>query len=201
MSMNKQEFLARLRKGLYGLPQNDIEERLAFYGEMLDDRMEEGLSEAEAVLEMGDVDEIVRQAVADIPLTKVVRERIRPKKHLKAWEIALLAAGSPIWLSLGIAAVAIVLALYTALWAVIVSLWAVFGVFAVCAVGSVPSCVIFAAGGSAVLGFAIISVGIVCAGLSIFMFCGCKEATKYILLFTKKITIWIKNRLIGKEKT
>lgn len=201
MSMNKQEFLARLRKGLYGLPQNDIEERLAFYGEMLDDRMEEGLSEAESVLEMGDVDEIVRQTVADIPLTKVVKERIRPKKRLKAWEIVLLAAGSPILLSLGIAAAAVVLALYTVLWAVIVSLWAVFGVFAVCAVGSVPSCVIFAAGGSAVPGLAILSAGIVCAGLSIFMFCGCKEATKYILLFTKKITIWIKNRLIGKEKT
>lgn len=201
MSMNKQEFLARLRKGLYGLPQNDIEERLAFYGEMLDDRMEEGLSEAEAVLEMGDVDEIVRQTVADIPLTKVVKERIRPKKRLKAWEIVLLAAGSPIWLSLGIAAAAVVLALYTVLWAVIVSLWAVFGVFAVCAVGSVPSCVIFAAGGSAVPGLAILSAGIVCAGLSIFIFCGCKEATKYILLFTKKITIWFKNRLIGKEKT
>lgn len=201
MSMNKQEFLARLRKGLYGLPQNDIEERLAFYGEMLDDRMEEGLSEAESVLEMGDVDEIVRQTVADIPLTKVVKERIRPKKRLKAWEIVLLAAGSPIWLSLGIAAVAVILALYTALWAVIVSLWAVFGAFAICAVGSVPSCVIFAAGGSAVPGLAILSAGIVCAGLSIFVFCGCKEATKYILLFTKKITIWIKNRLIGKEKT
>ena len=33
--MNKQEFLTELRKGLSGLPQNDIEERLAFYGEML----------------------------------------------------------------------------------------------------------------------------------------------------------------------
>ena len=42
--MNKQEFLAHLRKGLSGLPQNDIEKRLNFYGEMLEDRMEEGLS-------------------------------------------------------------------------------------------------------------------------------------------------------------
>ena len=47
--MNKQEFLSQLRKGLAGLPQNDIEERLAFYGEMIDDRIEEGLSEEEAV--------------------------------------------------------------------------------------------------------------------------------------------------------
>ena len=37
--MNKREFLARLRKGLSGLPQDDIDEHLAFYSEMLEDRM------------------------------------------------------------------------------------------------------------------------------------------------------------------
>lgn len=47
--MNKQEFLVKLRKGLSGLPKEDIEERLTFYSEMIDDRMEEGLSEEEAV--------------------------------------------------------------------------------------------------------------------------------------------------------
>ncbi len=33
--MNKQEFLTDLRKALSGLPQDDIEERIAFYGEMI----------------------------------------------------------------------------------------------------------------------------------------------------------------------
>ena len=46
--MNKREFLASLRNGLYGLPQDDIEERLGFYAEMIDDRMEEGLTEEQA---------------------------------------------------------------------------------------------------------------------------------------------------------
>ena len=41
ITMTKQEFLAELRRGLSGLPQNDIEERLNFYSEMIDDRMEE----------------------------------------------------------------------------------------------------------------------------------------------------------------
>ena len=49
--MRKQEFLAQLRKALSGLPQDEIEERLTFYGEMIDDRMEEGLSEEERELE------------------------------------------------------------------------------------------------------------------------------------------------------
>ncbi len=51
--MSKQEFLAQLKDGLSGLPQSDIEERVAFYEEMIDDRIEEGLSEEQAVSEIG----------------------------------------------------------------------------------------------------------------------------------------------------
>lgn len=197
--MNKQEFLAELRKGLSGLPQDDIEERLAFYNEMLEDRIEEGFSEEEAVAAAGSVEEIVGQAVDDIPLAKIAKERIRPKRRLKAWEIVLLALGSPVWLSLGIAAAAVVLAIYVSLWAVIVSLWAVFGALAVCAIASVPGCVIFATGGNIAPGLAILSAGMICAGFSIMMFCGCKETTKGILMLTKKITTWMKNCFIKKE--
>lgn len=49
--MNKQEFFVQLCRSLSGLPQTDIEERLTFYGEMLDERIEDVLSEEEAVPE------------------------------------------------------------------------------------------------------------------------------------------------------
>lgn len=198
--MSKQEFLAQLRKGLSGLPQDDIAERLTFYSEMLEDRIEEGLSEEEAVSAIGNIDEIVQQVIADIPLIKIANERIRLKRHLKVWEIVLLAIGSPIWLSLGIAAAAVILALYVSVWSVIVSLWAVFGALAVCAVGSVPACIIFTAGGSGVSGIAMLAAGIVCAGLSILMLYGCMAATKGTLILTKKIAMWIKNCFIKKEE-
>ncbi len=197
--MNKQEFLAELRRGLSGLPRDDIEERLSFYGEMLDDRMEEGLTEEEAVSAAGPVDEIVRQTVAYIPLAKIAKERIRPKRRLRAWETVLLVLGSPVWLSLGIAAAAAVFAVYAAMWALIIALWAVFGALAVCAVGSVPGCIIFAAGGSVASGLALLGGGLVCAGLSVFMFFGCKKATVGIMSLTKKFAIWIKNCFKGKE--
>ncbi len=198
--MNKQEFLAELRKGLSGLPQDDIEGCLTFYSEMLEDKMEEGFSEEEAVAEAGSVNEIVEQTVADTSLAKIAKERIKPKRRLKVWEIVLLALGSPIWLSLGIAAVSVILALYISLWAVIVSLWAVFGSLAVCAAAGVPMCVVFAARGSVAPGLVMLAAGIVCAALSIFMFYGCKEAARGILILTKKITILIKNRFMGKGR-
>ena len=198
--MNKQEFLTQLRKGLAGLPKDDIEERLTFYSEMIEDRIEEGLSEEEAISEIGSVGEIAAQTIADTPLAKIAKERIRTKGRLKAWEIVLLVLGSPIWLSLGIAAAAVILALYVSLWSVIVSLWAVFGSLAVCAVGSVPMCVFLIAGSSVASGIVTLSAGIICAGLSILMFYACKETTRCILLLTKKFAIWLKNCFIGSVK-
>ena len=86
--MNKEEFLNALRSALAGLPQEDIEERLAFYSESIDDRVEDGLTEEEAVEAIGTVDEVRDQIMAEIPLTKLVREKMRPKGRLRAWEIA-----------------------------------------------------------------------------------------------------------------
>ena len=197
--MSKQEFLAQLRKGLSGLPQDDIEERLTFYSEMIEDRKEEGLSEEEAVSAVGTVDEIVTQVVAETPFAKIAKERIKSKRRLSAGEIVLLALGSPIWLSLGIAAFAVILSLYISLWAVIISLWAVFASFAACSIGGVLACVVFIVDGNGASGLAMLSAGIVCAGLAIFMFYGCKVATKGTLILTRKIAIWTKNCFIKKE--
>lgn len=198
--MRKQEFLTRLRKGLSGLPQEDIEERLAFYSEMIDDRMEEGLAEEEAVAAVGTVDEIVTQVVAETPLAKIAKERIKSKRRLSAGVIALLVLGSPIWLSFAIAAFAVVLSIYISIWAVILSLWAVFVSLAAGSICGALTCVIFAIGGNAFSGIAMLAAGIVCAGLSILMFYGCKAATKGILLLTKKMAIGIKNCFMKKEE-
>ena len=198
--MNKQEFLARLRNGLCGLPQEDIEERVIFYSEMIDDRMEEGFSEAEAVAGIGSVDDIIAQTVAEVPLTKLVKEKITPKKKLGVWEIILLMLGSPIWLSLLIAAFAVAVSVYAVLWSVIVSLWAVFVSLIGCALGGIAAGIGFAFGGNGLIGIAMMGAGMVCAGLSVFTFFGCKAATKGILLLTKKIALRIKNCFMKKER-
>ena len=198
--MRKQEFLTRLRKGLSGLPQEDIEERLAFYSEMIDDQMEEGLAEEEAVSAVGTVDEIVTQVVAETPLAKIAKESIKTKRRLNAGEIVLLTLGSPIWLSLGISAFAVVLSIYISIWAVIISLWAVFVSLVAGSICGALTCVIFAIGGNAFSGIAMLAAGIVCAGLSIFSFYGCKAATKGILILTKKMAIGIKNCFMKKEE-
>lgn len=197
--MKKQEFLEKLRKGFAGLPQEDLEERLTFYSEMIDDRMEEGLTEEEAVFSVGAADEIVAQAVADIPMPAISKEVSRPHRRLKGWEILLLTLGSPIWLSLGIAAAAVIFSLYAVIWSVIASLWSVFGSFAACCVGAIVAGVIFAASGKLASGVAMLAAGTVCAGLSIFMLFGCRAATAGIVTLTKKSAMWIRNCFVKKE--
>ena len=110
--MTKKQFLDRLGKSLNGLPQEDISERLTFYGEMIDDRAEEGLTEEEAVAGIGSVEEITAQILEETPFARLVKERVKPKRRMTAWEIVLLAVGSPVWLSLLIALLAVVLSLY-----------------------------------------------------------------------------------------
>ena len=116
--MNKREFLEQLKKELSGLPQSDIEDRLTFYGEMIDDRTEEGMTESEAVSGVGTVKEVAAQILSDIPLGKLVKEKVKPNRTLKAWEIVLLILGSPVCLSLLISACAVIIAVYAAIWSV-----------------------------------------------------------------------------------
>ncbi len=194
--MTKFEFLSALRDKLSGLPKGDVEERLNFYSEMIEDRMEDGLSEEEAVSAVGLVDEIANQIISEIPFVKIAKEKIKPKRRLKVWEIVFLVLGSPIWLSLLIAVFSVVLSLYISLWAVIISLWAVFASLVGCAFGGIAGGVVLAFYSNGFTGIAMIGAGIVSAGLSIFMFFGCKAVTKGILLLTKKVVLGLKKGVV-----
>lgn len=199
--MKKSEFLTELSTKLSGLPQQDLEERLSFYSEMLDDRIEEGISEEEAVAEIGGTDEIVSQILADYPLAKIVKEKVRPKRRLRAWEIVLLVLGSPIWLSLLIAAFAIVLSLYIVIWSLIISLWAVFVSVVFLSLYGFLMAAVYTAHGNIPAGAAYMGIGFFCIGFSIFLFFGCKAATKGTAVLTKKIFLGIKALLVRKERS
>ena len=74
--MNKAEFLAALRERLSGLPEEDFNRSVDYYTEMIDDRVEDGMSEEEAVACLGSMDEIITQMqnIAEtIPEYKVLR--------------------------------------------------------------------------------------------------------------------------------
>lgn len=195
--MNKQGFLTQLREKLSGMPRDELEERLIFYSEMIDDRIEEGLSQEEAVAAVGSVDEIAAQIISDAPSSEPTS--VKSKRRMGAWEIALLVLGAPIWLSLAIAAVAILISVYAVIWSVIISLWAVFAAVAACGFAGVVTGIGFIFGGNGLPGAAMIGAGLVCVGLTAFLFYGCHGATKGILLLTKNITVGLMRIFRHKE--
>lgn len=199
--MTKLEFLEELKKGLSGLPQEDIDERIDFYSEMIDDKIEEGILEAEAVASIGNVQDIVSQIVAEAPIFKLVKERVKPKTKLKPLEIVLLAVGSPIWFSLLVAFLAVVLSLYISLWAVIISLWAVFVSLIASSFAGLVGGAVLSLTGNGASGLALMGVSLVVLGVGILFFFACKAATKGAVILTKKMILWFKNALLRKEKS
>jgi uncharacterized membrane protein len=197
--MDKQAFLNRLREGLNGLPQDDIAERLNFYSEMIDDRVEEGLTEEAAVNEIGPVDQIAAQILRETPIARLVREKVRPNHRLQIWEIILLVLGAPIWLSLLVSAAAVVFSVYVVLWAVILSLWAAEISLIAGSLAGFGMSVFRFVRGQKTQALAFLSAGILLAGLSIFLFFGCMAATEGILCLTKKLALWVKSLFLRKE--
>ena len=200
--MNKQEFLLSLEKEIRGIPSEDVQKSLDFYSEMIDDRVEDGISEEDAVLQIGDVQEIAKEILLDIPITKLVKEKIKPKRKITTLEKVLLAVGSPIWLSLLIAAFAVVFAIYLSLWSVIISVWACEASSCACVLGGILAAVfLFVTGQNVFAGVIMIAASIVFVGVSILLFFVCREASKGMVWLTKKITLWIKSCFLRKEET
>ncbi len=197
--MTQMRFLLELHERLSVLPEEEIEERLAFYSEMIADRMEEGLSEEEAVAAIGSVDEIVSQIIADTSLVKLVKAKMKLKKKHSAGIIVLLILGFPLWFSLLFAVFSVALSLYITLWAVILSLWAVeISLWAVSLFGIAAGLFVLF-GGNFGTALAVVGMAIFAAGLSVFMFYGCTAAVKGSALLTKKIVFAIKKSFVRRE--
>lgn len=197
--LTKIEFIVALNEKLSVLPKSEVNERLNFYIEMIEDRMEDGLSEDEAVAAVGNVETIANQIISEIPLTKLVKQKMVPKKKLTALEIVLIVLGAPIWVSLLVAAVSVVFSVYIALWSVIIGLWAAFSSVLASGVALSLGGTILSIFKNVPAGLSLIGAGFVCAGLSIFLFYGCKFITKAFLILTKKVVLGIKNRLLKGE--
>ena len=198
--MDKQVFLARLREGLSGLPMDEVEERLSFYSEMIDDRMEDGLSEEAAVAEIGPTETVVTQIVAEIPLPRIMKERMKPERRLRGWEIMLLILGFPVWFPLLAAALVLLLSAHIVIWSVVLALWAVELSLIVGALGGAAAGVLLLGRGSAAQGGLLLCAGMVLAGLAVFLFLGCRAASCGAAKLTRRIAVGVKSRFLRKER-
>ena len=113
--MKKDDYLDRIRQLLQGMPPEDLDRSLAFYAESIADRMEDGMSEAEAVASMESPEEVAKAILMEQPLAKLVKARAR-EKHPGALEIVLLILGAPLWLPLVLVVLLLALVAVLLLW-------------------------------------------------------------------------------------
>lgn len=196
--MNKAEFTQQLTNSLAGLSQYDISRSVDYYTEMIDDRVEDGMSEEDAVAALGSIDEIRSKILEEVPITKIVKEKMTPKRSFGAGEIVLLVLGSPVWLPLLLAGIIVILALYISFWSIIFSLYvADFSVF-ISGIAGLIIAVIKPGGPFGALFYA--GCGIALIGVSILLFFGFNQVTKGLLFISKMIILGIKKMFVGGGK-
>ena len=194
--MTREAFLNSLRVKLQGLPPEDIEDRISFYYEMIDDMMDEGKTEEEAVAQIGSVDEVVYEIAQDTPLAKIVKERIKPKRKIAAWEIVLLVIGFPLWFPLAIVALVLALVAYILFWVFVIVAYVIEGSLVIGSIGFLIAAIANLFSGNAFL--PTLGVALLCGGGGPLFFFACWYITKGTIYLHKKLFTAIKAKFIKK---
>lgn len=181
--MNKREFLPALGKGLGGLSYEEQDKWLDFYSEMIDDRMEEGLTEEEAVAAVGTVESIKEQILAQSQPEK----KQKKKRELKTWQVVLLIVGSPLWFSLLIAAASIVFSAIVTVWSVVISFYAAAVSLVAVGLAGVLLPLLFLSMGKIGAALFCFGAGLFCAGVGILWFIGTNYLAKGTAWLCKKL--------------
>jgi uncharacterized membrane protein len=196
--MNKAEFTQQLANSLAGLSQYDVNRSVDYYTEMIDDRVEDGMTEEDAVAALGSIDEIRSRILEEVPITKIVKEKMTPKRSFGAGEIVLLVLGAPLWLPLLLAGIIVILAIYISFWSIIFSLYvADLSVF----ISGLAGLIVAAIKPGGPLGALFYAgCGIALIGAAILLFFGFNQVTKGLLFISKMIILGIKKLFVGGGK-
>lgn len=156
--MTKKEFLRRLKRGLSPLDRYERQRISDYYAEMIDDRIECGKTEEEAVEEIGSPETIARNTLSEAGIEAIEGESWFRKSDgkIKTVWIVLLIVGSPLWFGLACGLFGILIGLFGAAVGVIV--------------GTVCACVGSAVGGLATFFYGFYAIfqnvgyGLLCIG-------------------------------------
>lgn len=204
--MTKQEFLDELKAKLKGIPETEITKSLDYYQEMIDERIYDGLSEEKAVEAIGTVEAAADQILTEIPLPKLVANKVKPKEKKKGGSLALIIIAIVLtcwfWLPISLCFIAAFLCIYVCFWVVIIALYAVDLAFAVGGLGGVLAGIFFIITGHPGTGLGFIGAGLFLAGLSVILFIPFTKLAKLLVKASGKFVLWIKKLLTKKkEKT
>lgn len=182
--MNKQEFLDRLGALLSCLPASRVAESQAFYAEAIADRMEEGMTEEEAVAAIGSPGAVADAILDEMPPVPRVMAKTRRRSTVLLW--ALIIVGSPLWLALLLAFALVALGVYLCIWMLAAMLWAI----AAAAVMALPLALILAfvglMEGNVPFALAYVGEGLLAAALGIVCFSAALSSSRYLVRLSQR---------------
>ena len=188
MTVNKMQFLQSVREQTAGMPLTEINRLLEYYSEMIDEAIEEGMSEEEATAHLGTWEEICAQieefrtsepqpieAIKEEPAKELKNPipETKPKKRisLPMWAVVLLILTSPVWgaivLALGIAAFAVIVSLVVIGGALVISLFAVALCLVVVGIVGIPASFVLLVTSSTAPFLLTIGMSLFCVGTAI----------------------------------
>ena len=198
--MSREEYISQLREKLTANKIPGIDSMIEFYDEAIADRVEDGMSEDEAVSAMEDIDSIVKAAMLDKPITSLMADNVK-KRHKEASEsghgalfVILMIVGFPIWFPLLVAFLSIIFSLYVAMWAIVVSIYAVELSFAISAVVSLFGAATFVMGQIPfATAIALLGCALILGGLTLLMWKPIVALTKWMIKIIKVVFRSIKS--------
>ena len=190
--MTKADFLRLLERALMQLSEEERRKNLEYYSELLDDMMEEGMTEAEATARLGSPNQIAQSILQEMPLGKLVTTRMKPKSGWTPLAIVLAVVGSPVWVPLLLAGVAVMLAVFVSIWALGFAAVAVVLALAV-AVVAAPIIAIRTAVLTLPLGLMLLGAGLVLLGLCVMGGLMAVELCKLLW----QLTVWLAHKIKG----
>ena len=159
--MTKDEYLTKLKRALRTVKSEERKKSLAYFSEVIDDRMEDGITEDAAVAELECIEAAAERIIAE------AHSQGQLKRKHSFWEIVLIVLGFPLWFPLLLTVAIVVFIMYALIWILIGSL------FVVClslVVGGASAIFALFFSGNYPVAFACLGTGLVCVGLSIALF-------------------------------
>lgn len=195
--MRRDEFLKELARELEGLTAEQVAEAVSFHAEAIDDRIEAGMPEEEAVAAMGSPREAAAGVLDGLPPVPRAIARTRRLGTVVPWVLAII--GSPIWIGFGLAFLGVALGVYVSIWALALAVWALAGA---CLAGALVSLLLAACGvaiGHAPFVLAMAGSGLACAGAALLVGFGAWKASALIVRLSLRWVRWVLSPFIGKR--
>ena len=120
------------------MPASEVADALEYYAEAIDDRVEQGLSEQQALEEIGGPAQACDAVAETVPVAKRAVAAATATRERKALIGVLLLVSAVFWVPLAFGLLGPAAGVYATIWAAVLVVWTGIGSLLACGLGAVP---------------------------------------------------------------